>query len=168
MASDAGEVGGHSIRDGKLFHIRAVAEAMRDAALAMGWGEERAEDMFLLGLVHDVGYVRQPVGHAAAGAEILSRSSYAYAEEVRLHGTYVADPSPELELLWLCDLSVDSRGRRCGLTSRLRHVAERFGEDSLQMRDVRRIAEHLRERGLVDDAGAPSLAPIGNEGVPRP
>lgn len=161
MRGLADQENGHVIRDGKLAHIRAVAEMMRERALAMGWGEERAEDMFLLGFVHDIGYARQPVGHAEAGAEILGRSSYAHAEEVRLHGTYVEDPSPELELLWLCDLSVDSRGTRCDVAGRLSHVEKRFGRDSEQFRNVCRIAEHLALRGLI---GSETASP-GKEDV---
>lgn len=140
----------HNISEHKMAHVRAVAEMMYDEALARGWGEDKAEDMYLLGFIHDIGYMLGPDHHAKSGSAILKRSMYAYAWEVRMHGTYVGTPSPELELLWLCDLSIDSCGNRCSTDERLEHVGERFGKESPQYHNVSRIVQHLRSHGLAD------------------
>ena len=55
--------------------------------------EKYAEDMFLLGVMHDLGYefVENNISHAAIGGEILNRSGYKYWKEVSLHGDETLD-----------------------------------------------------------------------------
>lgn len=134
----------HSLSDDKLRHIRAVAEVMRDTALANGLGDEEADRMYLLGLVHDVGYLHGARGHAGRGADLLASAGYELAEEVRLHGRLVDDPSDALLMLWHADLSCDWRGRRVGYDERLAGVIERYGEGSEQARNVRAIVGRLQ------------------------
>lgn len=132
-----------SMSDNKLRHIRAVAETMRDTALASGRTDEEARRMYLLGFVHDIGYLHGPSGHARRGAEMLASAGYEYAEEVRLHGRPVDDPSWELLVLWHADMSCDWQGRRVSYAERLDGIIERYGEGSEQARNAKAIIGRL-------------------------
>ena len=134
-----------SLSDNKLRHVRAVAETMRETALANGMDADDADQMYLLELVHDVGYVCGATGHAQAGARMLALSGYAYSEEVRLHGRPVEHPSQALLMLWHADMSCDWQGRRVSYEERLKGVMERYGADSEQVRNAKGIIKMLEE-----------------------
>lgn len=136
----------HRISDDKLLHIRGVAELMYDVSLSVTHIRAAAEQAFLLGLVHDIGYIRQAENHSSLGAEILYQSGYRYHDEVGNHGRLVENPSRELEMLWYCDLRVNHRGERCTFDERLAGIAERYGKTSSQYQNAHAIVEHLREK----------------------
>lgn len=133
----------HAISNDKLRHIRLVAEVMRACAVANGMDDEAADAMFLLGFVHDIGYMRGPNDHAAAGADILAASGYAHSEAVRHHGRAIENPPTELVMLWHADMTCDHCGRRVSYAQRLAGIIERYGKDSSQARHARRIVERL-------------------------
>lgn len=143
-AHDGSDTHARSLSDNKLLHVRAVAETMRETALANGMGEDDADRMYLLGFVHDIGYIRGVTGHAKAGARVLALSGYAHSEEVRLHGRPVDNPSRELLMLWHADMSCDWKGRRVSYEERLSGIEERYGTDSEQARNARGIIRMLQ------------------------
>lgn len=136
----------HRMSDDKLLHIRGVAELMYDIAISTVHSRAAAEQAFLLGFVHDIGYVRQTENHSDIGAEMLREAGYKYHDEVDNHGRLVENPSRELEMLWYCDLRVNHRGERCTLDERLAGIAERYGETSSQYRNASAIVKHLRTK----------------------
>lgn len=92
-----------------------------------------AEDMFLLGIMHDLGYefIESNTSHAAIGGEILKRNNYRYWQEVSLHGDEKVDNmSDELFILNCADMSTGPSGEDFTFDERLKEIAARFGEDS--------------------------------------
>ena len=144
----------------KLRHTAAVSRTMRDVALLLGWDEERADEMLVLGFVHDIGYDIDPEKHGAAGAEVLGRCGFAYADEVRMHGTPTDDPSPELALLWYADMTCDHEGEHCDYAQRLEGVRERYGDDSPQLEKAQAIVAWL-------EANFPVTPAAGGVKTPR-
>lgn len=92
-----------------------------------------AEDMFLLGIMHDLGYefIESNASHAAIGGEILKRSGYQYWKEVTQHGDEtVDDMTDELFILNCADMSTGPNGEDFTFDERLKEIAQRFGKDA--------------------------------------
>ena len=139
-----------TITEDRLNHMLGVARACREYSESLfGWDDEKCEEMFLVGLVHDFAYefVSDQREHEHAGGEILKRVGFVYADEVFLHG----DPdveywSEELFVLNLADLTTSSKGVRCSYEQRLGSVVERYGKDSVQ---VERMKYMINKVGIV-------------------
>lgn len=134
------------ISDNKLRHMRAVAETMRDTALANGMTDDEADGMYLLGLVHDIGYIHGAKGHSDTGADILENAGYPLAQAVRDHGSPREDPPRELVMLWHADMTCDSVGRRIPYDGRLADIVRRYGRDSSQAQNATLIVGFLRSQ----------------------
>lgn len=107
---------------------------------------ETAEDMFVLGILHDMGYEVEanPEGHAKRGGELLKRQGYIYWREVYHHGdVYAAYSSEALDLLNFCDMSVNSNGEDVGTKDRLLEIFHRYGENSYQYKNAKIIIERI-------------------------
>lgn len=92
-----------------------------------------AEDMFLLGMLHDIGYefMENNASHAHVGGEILKRVGYKYWKEVALHGNEtVKNMSDELFILNCADMSIGPNGESFSFDERLEEIALRFGKDT--------------------------------------
>lgn len=122
------------ITENRWQHILGVARKSYEFALKMRPHDEKyAEDMFLLGLLHDLGYefTETGKGHALIGGEILKRSGYKYWEEVAGHGySENAVMTDELFILNCADMSVGSDGRNCTMSERLEDISVRYGKNS--------------------------------------
>lgn len=98
-----------------------------------------AEDMFLLGIMHDLGYefIESNASHAAIGGEIPKRSGYKYWKEVTLHGDEtVKNMSDELFILNCADMSTGPNGENFTFDERLDEIASRFGKDANAYKNV--------------------------------
>lgn len=92
-----------------------------------------AEDMFLLGMLHDMGYefMESNASHAYVGGEILKRNNYQFWSEVSLHGDEtVKNMSDELFILNCADMSTGPNGENFTFDERLEEIASRFGKDT--------------------------------------
>ena len=106
-----------------------------------------AEDMFLLGMLHDMGYefMESNGNHAHIGGEILKRSNYKYWKEVALHGDEtVKNMSDELFILNCADMSTGPNGENFTFDERLEEIASRFGKDTNAYKKCVIEAENLR------------------------
>lgn len=115
-------------------HILGVARKAKMLAEKLKTNDTQyAEDMFLLGIMHDLGYefMESNASHAAVGGEILKRSGYQYWQEVALHGDEtVENMSDELFILNCADMSTGPKGEDFTFDERLKEIAQRFGEDA--------------------------------------
>lgn len=115
-------------------HILGVARKAKEFALKMYPDNEKyAEDMFLLGLLHDIGYEFSETGkgHSTLGGEILRRSGYKYWNEVANHGySEISIMTDELFILNCVDMTVDVDGQNCTFCERLEDIGHRYGINS--------------------------------------
>lgn len=126
----------------KMNHIRGVAQLMYE--LADG-DECYKQDMFLLGLVHDLGYITgKAKNHRCSGGEMLKRNGYKYWQEVYYHGECDAPySSKELDLLNSADLQINSLGERVGYQARLEDIRSRYGNESIQYHNALNLVKKL-------------------------
>ena len=115
-------------------HILGVARKCKEYAAKFRPDDSKfAEDMFLLGIMHDLGYefMESNASHATAGGEILKRNNYRYWQEVALHGDEtVENMSDELFILNCADMSTGPSGEDFTFDERLEEIASRFGKDA--------------------------------------
>ena len=132
----------------KMKHIHGVAEYMCFNANAYGCD---SADMYLLGLLHDIGYVYGKESHAEYGSMLLKRNGYKFSDIVIWHGHSPQDylkvvggkiPN-ELRLLWTADLMISPDGKNIGWDSRLKEIGERLGFDSEAYKIAKETIEWL-------------------------
>ena len=139
------------ISDNKLLHMRSVAELMYERALEWTNDEEYAQDMYLLGFLHDIGYLFGPDEHGASGAELLERNGYVGASSVRYHGKAQVPQdqwTQEVLLVQWCDMSVLPNGEKVSCSERLEDIGQRYGFDSSTYRACAEVCRRLAEHGL--------------------
>lgn len=136
----------------KMAHCIAVAEYMA----------KRADDyyldknqMYVLGLLHDIGYLRGRENHGKTGASILKSMGLEdkYVEAVLNHGRdpyQIAETfyviTPELRLLYEADMSIDKEGNNVGFKGRLEDIKKRYGEDSIAYETASNTVKWLKEQ----------------------
>lgn len=122
------------ISENRWQHILGVARKAKMLAKKLKPNDTQyAEDMFLLGVMHDLGYefMESNASHAAIGGEILKRSGYRYWQEVSLHGDEtVENMSDELFILNCADMMTGPCGEDFTFEERLEEIAGRFGIDA--------------------------------------
>ena len=131
-------------------HIIAVARLMRDEILKQSpHNKEKAEEMFVLGLLHDIGYeFGDNTNHNYIGGQVLERQNYKYFNEVKYHG--VCDSkyqSAELDLLNYADMHINSNGEYVSFNQRLEDIARRRGEKSQAYISSKKIIDSLIKKG---------------------
>lgn len=122
------------ISESRWRHILGVARKAKILADKLKPNNvQYAEDMFLLGIMHDLGYefIESNASHAAIGGEILKRSGYQHWQEVTQHGDEtVDDMTDELFILNCADMSTGPNGEDFTFDERLKEIAQRFGKDA--------------------------------------
>ena len=115
-------------------HILGVARRARLLAEKLRPKDKQfAEDMFLLGMLHDFGYefAEEPGDHPDVGGEILKRQGYRYWKEVANHGNVnVTEVSDALFVLSCADMTTGPSGESFTMQERIDNIAQRYGEDS--------------------------------------
>jgi len=135
------------IDENRIKHIFAVARLMSDNAEKFGLDKE---EMFTLGLLHDIGYeFGGSDEHHTLGGSILEKQNYKYFREVLHHGKpncgYV---SPALDLLNFADMSVNRLGEVVGFEKRLEDIKTRRGENSPHYQNSKAIIDDLKQKGF--------------------
>lgn len=149
------------ITEDRWNHILGVArQAARLAEkFFTGDAENRRREMFLLGMLHDIGYEFAETGrqHAIVGGEILRGTGYGCWREVYEHGNPdVSEMSDELFLLNCADMTTGPKGEMMTMEERLQEVGESFGRESDACKKMARMRERLTEDarfGLLFDEG---------------
>lgn len=118
--------------------MHGVAEYMSGHAEGYGLDPDR---MYVLGLLHDIGYIGGKSGHEERGSDLLFRLNYDDTTIISWHRTtpqeymksfMISDDEipPELVLLWEADMMVDMSGEDVGFNRRLNGIAGHYGKNS--------------------------------------
>lgn len=133
----------------RLKHSLEVAKKMKKIVLE---NQEKysctPEDMFILGLVHDIGYefANEQPQHAVVGGIALKNQGYKYWKEVYYHSRIQNEyMSNELLLLNYADMTTGPHGESMSLTQRHEDVVKRYGKGSHQDLEVAEVIKQLVE-----------------------
>lgn len=135
-------VGFTRLPDTRALHSRTVSYLMGVLAPTIGLCPEEAA---LCGWLHDFAYcISDNQHHAKAGGELLKRQGYAHWAEIADHGSLAGLDTPLGVLLNVADMMVDSTGRIVRFEQRLRDVAARYGEASIQYAKCREVIAAIK------------------------
>lgn len=132
--------------DNRLKHSLAVARKMVEIAKEKQLSEESQQELFVLGLNHDIGYeYGENVNHNIIGGNILKESNYKYWKEVYFHGNPdTSYKSLYLDILNMADMQVDKAGNSVSYEERLEDIKNRYGIDSKQYMDSKKIIDNIK------------------------
>ena len=134
-------------RQAHMLQVGRTAERL--ARELFDWPDQKCRQMFLLGLLHDVGYeyaAEQP-DHPRVGSELLEAAGYRYWQEVRWHGMSDAPyASDELLVLNVADVLTDAAGNIVSLSERLGDIGRRYGAGSPQLAEMSALADEVSAR----------------------
>lgn len=136
----------------KIMHSASVAQHMSENATKYGLDRE---EMYVLGLLHDIGYLFGQRDHAEDGDRLLREFGLTgkYAGFIALHDTnpfelkkqYGEHINPVLFLLQQADMTVDALGNFVGFDKRLKEIGRRYGEDSKAYETAKAIVKYQKQ-----------------------
>ena len=134
------------MNDDKLKHSYSVANKMVELGKKRSLNNEQLEELFLLGLLHDIGYqFGDKDSHNIVGGNILKNNDYKYWQEVYYHGNPTSEyKSLYLDILNIADMMIDKYGNDVGFDKRLEDIKERYGIDSIQYKNSVEIVNKLK------------------------
>ena len=147
------------ISDERIAHMHGVAEWMYEHAEE--YGCENKDEMYLLGLVHDIGYLYgSKEEHEQKGGELLGLGND-YGRFVQAHGLtpqeymdcnscFSSEIPNEMILLWTADMMVDLTGQPVGFKARLEDVGKRHGINSEPYRKCKETMLWLENRKAIE------------------
>lgn len=138
------------INEAKQRHMFGVAKYMAEHAEKY---DLNPEQMYVLGLLHDIGFIDGQKDHADKGARILFELGYKDSKYISWHDTspedykksqLVEDIPRKLLLLYEADLSISWEGEEIGFDRRLADIKYHYGEESEEYETAVSTIEYLR------------------------
>ena len=131
----------------RLRHMYAVAKKMIEIGKEYNLTDIELQDLFLLGLNHDIGYeYGNNLDHAHIGGGILKRNNYKYWKEVYYHGDIYSNYSSLfLKILNNADMQIDKYGNDVGYDKRLDDIKNRYGEESDTYNNAKVLIEKCKK-----------------------
>lgn len=129
----------------RLAHMNGTANrAYEIAKTVFGKTEDRARELYIFGLLHDVGYAFDPTDHAHAGGRVLIALGVA-ADAVYDHGDpTVGFMDDELLIVNAADMTTSPTGAPIRMEDRLKDIGDRYGADSPQLACAREVADRIK------------------------
>lgn len=143
----------------KMAHNIGVAEFMRENAAKYCLD---GNEMYVIGLLHDIGYLTGRREHEKNGAELLRgmglNEQLVYAieshgknltelkEQMASDGKDILIDAPQLVLLCEADMTVDARGYAVGFNERLEDIGRRYGKDGIEYATASGTVDCVKEQ----------------------
>ncbi len=141
----------------KILHAYGVANFMYENYEKFNCKELSREEIYILGLNHEIGYLITKEDDSEIGADILSfpRISKFIRFVDKTPSEYIKInkkiPS-EMILLWYANTQIESYGQlageKVGFDIRLKHIENRFGKDSKQYKTFLETINFLKENSI--------------------
>ena len=137
----------------RIKHSYQVALKMQEIGKELGLKETELNELFILGLNHDIGYnfSSDNSEHNKIGGKILKSQNYKYWEEVYYHGeTDINYQSLYLDILNLADMQIDWYGNCVDFEKRLIDISFRYGIDSETYKKGYMLVKELSQKYKVN------------------
>lgn len=132
----------------RLNHSYVIGKKMIQIGKELKLEEKELNDLFLLGLNHDIGYefTKKGINHNKIGGTILKNNGYKYWKEVYYHGEVNEKyNSLYLTILNKADMQIDKYGNDVGYDKRLQDIKNRYGEKSIVYINAEELIKKLKE-----------------------
>lgn len=140
------------INNNKKMHMFGVAEFMYVEAPKYGLNPE---EMYVLGLLHDVGYIFDDWhNHEKNGETLMNNLGFKYSKAIGLHGTDIDENtnlSKEAMLLIAADSCVDYAGNIGNFKSRRKDIETRYSSNDkdFYLKRFDNRVEYLKKHGFI-------------------
>lgn len=137
----------------RILHSLGVANKMVEIGTKKGLSPKDLEDLFTLGINHDIGYkFGEGSNHQIKGGLILKRNGYKYWQEVYYHGLIQNEYSSLfLDILNQADMQIDKYGQDIGYNGRLEDIKSRYGENSKVYKTCVELVSFIKKNETSDD-----------------
>ena len=147
------------ISNERMAHMHGVAEWMYAHAEEYGCKKNK-EEMYILGLLHDIGYIYGKPNHEKLGAQLIGPKTD-YADIIAYHGStpqeymnahqcFDPDIPKEMILLWVADMMIDSKGEEVGFQARLMEIEAAYGNASVPYKTAKAIVDWLHYHNVME------------------
>lgn len=133
-------------------HMFEVANFLKDFAIKEKMKSQDVEDLFTLGLLHDIGYEfldeKDYSTHPIVGGLMLKKQKYKYWKEVYYHGEANCKyKSKFLDLLNWADMHIDGKGNYVSFEGRMQDIDKRYA-GCKNKPDIKPIVDELKAKGF--------------------
>ena len=134
--------------ENRCLHSLGVAQKMVEIGKNKGLTPNELNDLFTLGMVHDICYQFGPSNeHQKLGGLVLKENGYRYWQEVYYHGLVQNEYSSLfLDILNQADMQIDKMGKDVGYEGRLADIKSRYGEGSNVYISCVNLVNFIKER----------------------
>ena len=138
------------ISNDRLNHMINVARLMKQYCEEKGFQKKYCEEMFTLGMLHDIGYeFGEHLNHNQIGSELLKQQGYKYYNEVLWHGVpHCNYTSLELDILNYADMHINGKGELVSFEERLNDIKNRYNQNSVTYKNAEIIIDSLISKGF--------------------
>lgn len=147
------------ISENKIKHCLGVARACRGLAISRNLPDDMADAMFIMGLLHDIGYEQEPdSNHGHRSFEMIENFMKYYKEAndaIMCHGLVTADMQWSIfdEVLNQADMIISHDGSHTTIADRLKGIRDHWGEDSIHYKHALEVAEKIKTLGKENKDG---------------
>ena len=115
-----------------------------------GFQKEYCEEMFTLGMLHDIGYeFGEHLNHNQIGSELLKNQNYKYYNEILWHGApNCSYNSLELDILNYADMHINGKGKFVSFAERLNDIENRYNKNSVTYKNAEILINNLITKGF--------------------
>lgn len=137
------------ISENKLKHILGVARECRDLARQRGLSEDMCNAMFIMGLLHDIGYEDdESLSHGSISEKFVRDFNLHInncCNAIAAHGFVFDDWNIFDEILNTADMTISYAGNKITMKERLDGIKERYGSDSVHYKQACKVVDKLKE-----------------------
>lgn len=144
------------ISENKIKHSLAVARKCREIALHQNSDTEFADAMFVMGLLHDIGYEFEPdSNHGHRSVEMIEafiKHLDGCKDAIACHGLCFDNWSNYDEILNQADMSTSYDGTPTTIDKRLEGIREIWGENSIHYKHAIEVSNKLKTLAKKENA----------------
>ena len=136
--------------ENKIKHCLGVARACYGLAISQNLPSDMADAMFIMGLLHDIGYEQEPDSNHGHRSFEMIENIIKYQNEaneaIMCHGLVTADMQWSIfdEILNQADIIIGHDGSHIPIADRLKGIRNHWGEDSIHYKHALDVAEKIK------------------------
>ena len=131
----------------RILHSYGVANKMVEIGKLLKLDNNLLDDLFIIGINHDIGCEFDKNNHAVVGGNKLKEVGFKYYKEVYYHGRIQDEyNSLYLDILNMADMMIDKYGNDVGYDKRLKDIESRYGNDNAIYKRCLELVDYLRNK----------------------